>query len=349
MAYRFRLDERLDDGVRRIGAEQIARALKSFAACQDRDEAVHGARKRLKRVRALLLLARPALGGKIYNAENARFRDIGQKLAGKRDLHVLGQTANALADSAPVRAKAAMAALKRTIVETKTRAEAGDNEDSARAGMEALGEAESAFAVLPIEGDDIRDLAKGLKRAFAKCHAAFAVVQDDPTDESVHEFRKTVQRHWRHMQLLERAWPDYFRARAELASELAECLGQDHDLAMVAAFAERNVDAGLTEKQQQSIAGLVSSRQDKLRERMQPLSLRLLAETPKDIARQVELYWETAPAPKKKKSHRAVEAEIVQETAPLLRAIEDSVRDSEQDDTLDTLPPARAANQNRLD
>ena len=55
---------------------------------------------RLKRLRALLRLVRPAMGEAAFEQENAQLRDIGLSLSGERDRHVLLETVNKLEGSA---------------------------------------------------------------------------------------------------------------------------------------------------------------------------------------------------------------------------------------------------------
>jgi hypothetical protein len=59
MPYRFKLSEPFDEGVRRIGLQQIDRAIGELEAALKAGGQVHATRKTLKRIRALLRLARP--------------------------------------------------------------------------------------------------------------------------------------------------------------------------------------------------------------------------------------------------------------------------------------------------
>ena len=61
-----------------------------------RDEAVHEARKSLKKVRAVLRLVRPVVGEKGYRRENTCFRDAGRPLSVARDAQILVQTVEQL-------------------------------------------------------------------------------------------------------------------------------------------------------------------------------------------------------------------------------------------------------------
>ena len=84
MAYRLGGDETIIDGLVRIALEQIDRSLEELADPQwPRCEAVHEVRKRCKKIRGLLRLARTAWPD-VYRAENAWFRDASRGLASVR-------------------------------------------------------------------------------------------------------------------------------------------------------------------------------------------------------------------------------------------------------------------------
>ena len=65
--------------------EQIDQAVALLSDPKDPHRSVHESRKCLKRVRALLRLARPALQPETFRSENRRFRDIARALSAARD------------------------------------------------------------------------------------------------------------------------------------------------------------------------------------------------------------------------------------------------------------------------
>jgi CHAD domain-containing protein len=73
-----------------------------LAKASDREigEAVHEARKSLKRLRALVKISRPALGDARYRRENAEFRQTGRLLSAARDAKVLIETLDGLLERA---------------------------------------------------------------------------------------------------------------------------------------------------------------------------------------------------------------------------------------------------------
>src|SRR5258708_37043741 len=86
MAYRFEENETVSDAVRRIAGEELRSAAYQLSRRKsgNRDEAIHEARKSIKKTRALLKLMRMELGD-CFDRDNIRLREIGQQLSEIRD------------------------------------------------------------------------------------------------------------------------------------------------------------------------------------------------------------------------------------------------------------------------
>src|SRR5438093_834592 len=96
----FRVDESVRDGLARISGELIQRALARIeCAGKNRAEDLHQVRVTIKRLRALLRLARPVISEAFCNRENRRLKDIADRLAFFRDTTVSRQTLATLARS----------------------------------------------------------------------------------------------------------------------------------------------------------------------------------------------------------------------------------------------------------
>src|SRR6266699_3904847 len=97
----FRIDEGVRDGLARISGESIQRALARIeCAGKNRAEDLHQVRVTIKRLRALLRLARPVISEAFCDRENRRLKDIADRLAFFRDATVSRQTLATLAESA---------------------------------------------------------------------------------------------------------------------------------------------------------------------------------------------------------------------------------------------------------
>ena len=292
MAFRFKLGEPFEEGIRRIIVDQITRAQAQLEDRGDHAVAVHETRKGLKRLRALLRLIRPAIGEDAFRRENAQLRDIGLSLSGARDRHVLLETANKLEGAAGMGRKGLMSGLRDSIA-------AANGEGlplSMKQAQGRLAEANDRLAELPIEGSGFDIVGAGLERSYSKARRAFAEAYDEPTDEAFHEWRKGAQAHWRQMTLLARAWPEYLGARASEARTLSQLLGDDHDLAMLVAFVHSEAAAGISGEHAALIEKAARQRQAELREAARPRGARLFTEPPKRLRRSIGAYWQAAAA-----------------------------------------------------
>ncbi len=302
MAYRFKLDEPLQMGFRRICAEQIDRALAELRSADDPGQAVHSARKSIKRLRAVLRLVRPALGDKSFANENARLRDTAALLSSARDAEILLETATKLASFDPRIENRSMNKLKSLLAthfaqldrtgESVARAEAARRLEAAR----------TRFSRIKLSPDDFDSVWRGLEQNMRHSKTAFEAAYSDPTDEAFHDWRKSVQRHWRHMAVLSRAWPDLAEARVTAARRLSQILGDDHDLAVLKLYIAQSAPNGLTKIDCRDIAMRAVRSQNELRALAHPLGVRLLAESANGIGRRFAIYWKAA------KEMRAAEA-----------------------------------------
>lgn len=78
--------ETVPGGVKRIALEQLDKAVKQTKPeAKDQDEAIHDARVSLKKLRALLRLARAKHNDDVFAHENTYYRDAGRRLSEVRD------------------------------------------------------------------------------------------------------------------------------------------------------------------------------------------------------------------------------------------------------------------------
>jgi len=289
MAFRFKLGEPFDEGCRRISVEQIDRAQAILRGDGGEAVAVHETRKSLKRLRALLRLVRPAIGEETFKAENHELRDIGLSLSGARDRHVLGETLDKLSSASNLSPKSIDALRKRL--------EGADGHGTPLAmdaAHERLAAARERLGSLQIDGSDFEVAGRGLERSYRRARRAFAEAYRAPSDEAFHEWRKGAQAHWRQMLLLSRAWPDYLGARAAEAHALSQILGDDHDLALLVAFAR--AQATTVSAQAEQVEAAARSRQAELRQMARPRGQRLFAASPKRLRRSIGVFWRSAEA-----------------------------------------------------
>lgn len=297
MAYRFKLNEPFDKGFRRIADEQIDLAEEVLRKGEDRVAAVHEARKCIKRIRALLKLLGPAIGVEAYRRENRRLRDIARLLSGHRDADVLGATAARFTSAPSAQVRKAALTIAGEAGQGVTREQSADAIEKAIAALEA---ARAALGEIEFRGRGFKAIRRGLERTYRDGRRAMMAAYDAHHDEAFHEWRKAVQAHWRHMLLLENGWAQVMTARAALAKETAELLGEDHDLYLLiekassAASAAEGEGGGLGEWR--DLVAAARQRQQQIRRELAAKGEALYAEGATEFADRIRHYWKAAKA-----------------------------------------------------
>ena len=100
MAYRLEADESVRDGILRCAGEQLDRAITELSEhiTEDPVEAVHAARKAVKKERSLLRLARGAMPAGQRRRENAALRGAARGLSAARDAEAMLGTLDGLSE-----------------------------------------------------------------------------------------------------------------------------------------------------------------------------------------------------------------------------------------------------------
>lgn len=291
-AYALRREESAADGLRRVARGRIEKAARRLEGVGEEEiaDAIHGARKDLKKVRAVLRLLREELGPKRFKAENRRYRDAGRMLAESRDAEVKLQTLRALAEHAGPRFPSTAQAWRQALEADRDRVAAAHGEGAARLerARAALEEAGVGISRWSIANDSWRLLEPGLDRTYRDGREALRRAQAEGSAENVHEFRKRAKDLWYQLRLLQGAWPGLLGPTAEQAHTLADRLGDHHDLAVLA---EDLGERGELASSREDFEALIEARQAELLTQALDLGERLYAEKPKRFRRRLRAYW----------------------------------------------------------
>lgn len=303
MAYRLERGEGVISGLKRVVREEIESAGDHLAGKKKttRDEAIHDARKSIKKVRATLRLVRDQLG-ESWTRENARLRDIAARLSQFRDAFAIIETFDDLkakykSEAAPTRLRSVRAGL------TKRRNETGREEDVGivvSAAATSLRRASKRVKRWPLEGDGFDAIAPGLEETYRNGRKALARARVDPSPETFHELRKRVKDHWYHVRLLEGLWTDVMRALEKSLKDLEDWLGNDHNLTVLRDTIVAEPAFYGKEKDIKLILELIAKYQRELRAQAVPLAEKIYEEKPRDFSRRMKHLWDTwqaQPAP----------------------------------------------------
>lgn len=243
--------ERLADGVRRMALGQLELTLELLAPGEDGaltagedgavaatpdERAVHEARKALKRLRALMRLLDGELGGGARARENAVLRDAARSLSGARDAAVMLSTLDALMTRHPrtLGRRRAVLDLRRRLRAEHARVER-DTLAGPGARAEVLGELHAlrwrVGAWSLSDRDGIELIEADLARLYRQGRTRYRRVARGKGDRMIamHEWRKRVKDLRYAAEMLGQ------RQLAGRADGLGELLGEEHDLAVLAA------------------------------------------------------------------------------------------------------------------
>jgi CHAD domain-containing protein len=287
-SYKLRAGEAVPRGVARIARGRIDHAIDELEGRTDSspEEAVHEARKDMKKLRAVVRLVRAEIGDHVYRRENDCFRDAGQELAGVRDADVMLSTLAKLEYDIPADAADE---LRRALEAHKARTAGGARQQASAQVVDVLTTARRRIGRWPLDEDGFEAVAGGLQRIYRQGRRDFRAARAEPTTENLHEWRKRVKDLWYHLTILRTAWPPVMDALADEAHRLSEHIGNDHDFSVLLAWAEEHAPASGA-----AIAGPVAQCRAELQADAFEIGARVYAEKPREFVRRIERWWDAA-------------------------------------------------------
>lgn len=293
-SFRLGRDEGLAAGLTRVAAGRAESALDRLRGSNtgevDTADAVHGARKDMKKLRTALRLLRGSLGRKRFRRENARFRDAARALSSTRDAKVKLETLEALAEHEEGLPEEGIDSWRRILARDREAATNAARDEPALA--EAISLIEEGLAEIrgwELKGNSWKLIDSGLTRSYRRGRQTMKMAASSRAEADFHEWRKRAKDLWYELRLLSEAWPPPLEATAEEAHRLTELLGDHHDLAVLREdLRERN----LGEAETVALEAAIGRRQETLAAEALPLGRRLYAERPKDLSRRLRRCWE---------------------------------------------------------
>jgi CHAD domain-containing protein len=234
MAYRLRRNKSPANELSRVVAQQFQQALEEIGGqSASRTEAIHEARKHVKKIRAVLRLFQKKLG-KDYRIHNRRLRAIAHQLSSLRDADANAETMKAVRNHYPRLITAPIfTAVCRGLSSRKRGTVARVDPDRLllRVERELRRTAKSLPRQIRRQGK-YAVVRAGVARGYRRARKAMDDVHADPEDTRFHTWRRRVKDHWYHMRLLEDLAAKA-QARARRLKRLETVLGDDHNLVLL--------------------------------------------------------------------------------------------------------------------
>ena len=301
MAYRLKSKESVPEGIKRVVKEELEAGVDQLSGKSraNREEAVHEARKSVKKIRAVLRLMRPELNG-AYDAQTRRLRTVGRKLSEFRDAGAIVETFDNLKQKYRNELrKHSVDSIRRRLVklreEAEKKVETGDAFKKLAGNLEEVAKDVKTW---PLQTDGFPAIGPGLEDAFRRARRAMLRARKDPRPENFHEWRKCVKDHWYHVRLLESLWSDVMRAHEKSLKDLEGWLGEDHNLVVLREkiVAEPNLHG--SQKDTDLVLDLIDKYQKELRDNALSIGKQIYQERPRQFTRRMKhlwLAWQTQP------------------------------------------------------
>jgi len=261
----------------------LLQAEMSEAAALARDEAeapdkrVHAARKQVKKLRAVLRLARPALPR--HAAADDALRDAAAELSGLRDSHVYLKTLDWLQDRHPGRLAGPASVLRAHF--TRTAPDSATERDRLARFGDAITAIAADSALWEMAPAGWTVLATGARKTYRRGRRALKTTRKTEGAADFHNLRKQVKYRGNQMELLKDLPGLPTRTEREALFDLGEELGRHHDLE--ALLLRTRQDAILNEEALAALSGAIERAQAKLGERILAAAGPVYARRPKRL------------------------------------------------------------------
>jgi CHAD domain-containing protein len=290
MRYCFKRRERVSDSLHRIARDQIDGAVKDLRGRKP-EEGIYQARKRLKKLRAVLRLARPGLDTDVFDRENTALRDVARQLSVVRDADVLVEVIEGLRPH-----DRRDAAFQRIVSTTRlhrrsVRREFFNGGAALTAIRNSMSDSKSRLADWAGDGITSKDVLKGLRRSYSRARRSFESARRSRDDIRWHEWRKRTKDFWYHLRLFQPVWPPVLGATISQCGDLADRLGEDHDLVVIGHRLTELAPKGTAGREANRLRSLIAHRHDTLRAEAREAGARLFVEKPGAFMRRVDACW----------------------------------------------------------
>jgi CHAD domain-containing protein len=283
-AYRLVEGEPVGPGVRRVLKAQVDDAVEQLRgeAGNEPAEAIHEARKDMKKIRSALRLVRDAIGDDAWRRENDHYRDVARKLSSHRDAEILVESLDGLRERFGPAARERSETLRKQLDEENRAAHDDGTIERTMAGAAAeLIALRSSLDELALEGDGWELIAPGIHRSYRRGRKRLRSVEEEASVTNLHELRKRVKDLWYQLRMIREADRPMIGALADHAHDLSDHLGDDHDLALLREEAQRRRDAFASPADQRHLLQEIDQRRGELQFAAISLGERIYAEKPK--------------------------------------------------------------------
>jgi CHAD domain-containing protein len=301
MSFCLKPDKPLSEEIRRIVLRQLEAGSAELTSVGDpkSDDAIHDARRRVKKVRAVIRLVQPGRN-KGFRAVDKDLHDVSRLLAPVADGRGIIATLDALAHLYRKRLpKPVVDSIRAGLLDRAAQTARQARSDHVLPTSAATLKAERRrVKYWEMRTEGFRALAPGIETNFRQSRKAMLAARRRPTVEQYHEWRRLVKNHWFHLRLLASRCGYHLRADQSQLETLDGVLGECHNLAMLLDVLANHSYVSRAETAR--CLRVVSAYQRLLRQQAQSFGAAIYREKPRDFVKRIRHFWKEALA-----DHRA--------------------------------------------
>ena len=291
MGFRLKPDQAVSSEVRRIVLRQLDLAASELVSVGDpeSDEAVHDARRRVKKIRAIIRLVRPVLAKPFRSDPD--LRRVSKMLApvadGKGVIDTLNELLHRYRKHLPRKTAAAIRSdlMAREKQIDRKAAQDGVLQEAKR----TLRQERERVKRWRLSADGFRAIAPGLKDSVRRARDGMVTAWLRPSASNHHTWRRHVKNHWFHVRLLGGHCRNRLQPYQHQLEALDGVLGEYHNLVLLHEVLVS--DSTLSRREVARCLRIVERYQQALRRNAQMLGMRIYSEKPRRFVRRVKQLW----------------------------------------------------------
>jgi CHAD domain-containing protein len=274
--------ESLRHGFRHACHQHVKKALASLDE-PNQPEAIHAVRKEIKKMRAVLRLAREGLKRRDYRKISKAMRLAAKPLSAPRDALV---TEKALAKLGGSKTFANV----RSALKVHSKREERRYQEDGTGGVTRyiLRKLLKPTADLKTDHSGWRDVCRCLCKSYARGRRAYLIAMRHPTPINFHEWRKQVKNLSDQLDFICPAWPQRTKDMVSDLKSLGNQLGDDHDLVLLEQFIQ---DQCAHCEETTKLVRLIDSKRAELQADIDNSGSVLYKPTPEQFCRRLKEDW----------------------------------------------------------
>jgi len=295
-------DEPLPIAMQRITVDLLGRAISDLRPREQApfDPGIHAARKKMKRLRGILRLARDQIGRETYRNANVVLRNTARSLSPVRDSWVLVETVREIRQRyADLLDEQTFTTTESWLLDRHHRQRSLVTGQTITSAVANLSTARRRFAVYPIEDvldDEYASIAPGIGRVYRRGRRGFRRAAASRRTADLHEWRKRVKYLRYQMETLIPMQRMLIAAQSSELDTLGEILGDDHDLAVLEEVLLFHPDACPDGRERWLLVALIYENRTLLQAQATRMGRALYGESTGAFVSRIGDYWSAARA-----------------------------------------------------